>query len=376
MKICFLHPGQMRFNIETPFLQPLGGTESALVYLAIELAKLGHEITLLSNTETTGMMRGVSCLNYSVEMDGLMLSKQTFDAVVVINGARLSAEFKPLLKEHTCLVLWATLDVDQPPLHPLLQAGIRKMWDGVAAVSEYHRLRLVNHLHLDMEQVYVLRNAVAPVFENQFSGRDELAEVKRAAGAPRLAYTSTPFRGLESLIDIYPRFYQLYPAALLKVFSSMGVYQKSGGQEEKWLVDLYEKCRSMPGVEYVGSIPQPLLAQELRSTSILAYPSTFSETSSIAVMEAMASGCLVVTSEFGALPETTRRFSQLVPVAFRSVAEFEKEYFNALVAVFMEFYTHPEAMFDHLWEQVCFANEQYTWRQRAHDWISSLDKMH
>ncbi len=376
MKICFLHPGQMQFNVETPFLQPLGGTESALAYLAIELAGLGHEITLLSNTTQTGTLRGVSCLNYTDQLGTDYLQNQVFDAVVVINATRMGPQFKSCLKEGTPLILWATLDVDQPPLHPLLQKEVRQAWDGIAAVSEYHRLRLVNHLHVDMERVYVLRNAMAPVFENQFKDGADLAQAKRATGAPRLAYTSTPFRGLESLMDLYPRFSQLFPAAVLKVFSSMQVYQKGGNDEEKWLLDLYEKCRNMAGVDYVGSIPQPLLAQELRSTSILAYPSTFSETSSIAVMEAMASGCLVVTSEFGALPETTRRYSQLVPVAFRSIDDFEKEYFNALVAVFMEFYSHPEAMYDHLWEQVCFANQEYTWRQRAHDWVAVLEKMH
>ena len=375
MKLCFLHPGQMQFNVDTPFHQPLGGTESALAYLAIELAALGHQITLLSNTEDTGMMRGVTCLNYARQIETDYLASQAFDGIVVINATRLGPILKKRLNEGTQLILWATLDVDQPPLHPLLQKEIRQAWDGIAAVSEYHRLRLVNHLHVDMERVHVLRNAMAPVFENQFIDGAELAQVKRATGAPQLAYTSTPFRGLESLMDLYPRFSQFFPASVLKVFSSMQVYQKGGNDEEKWLLDLYEKCRNMPGVMYVGSIPQPQLARELRSTSILAYPSTFSETSSIAVMEAMASGCLVVTSEFGALPETTRRFSQLVPVAFRSVADFEKEFFNALVAVFMEFYSHPEAMYDHLWEQVCFANEQYTWHQRARDWIAVLEKM-
>ena len=122
-----------------------------------------------------------------------------------------------------------------------------------------------------------------------------------------LAYTSTPFRGLDLLAGMFP----LIPRPCrLRVFSDMGTYLT--GPSDSQFQALYDQCRNTPGIEHVGTLAQPELAEALRAVSILAYPCTFPETGCIAALEAMAAGCAVVASDLGALAETTAGHALLV----------------------------------------------------------------
>jgi hypothetical protein len=54
MKIGFLDTYTWDYNIETPYCKPLGGTQSAICYLAEALAAQGNEVFLLNNTSSRG----------------------------------------------------------------------------------------------------------------------------------------------------------------------------------------------------------------------------------------------------------------------------------------------------------------------------------
>jgi glycosyltransferase involved in cell wall biosynthesis len=110
----------------------------------------------------------------------------------------------------------------------------------------------------------------------------------------RLVYTSQARRGLELLLEIFPRIRAAVPTAELWIF---GYEYDSEGPPAGQAVN------SLTGVRWMGRVSKSRLARELSSASIFAYPTQFRETFSLSVAEAQAAGLPVVTSDLAALAE-------------------------------------------------------------------------
>src|SRR5437016_4635546 len=187
MNVAFLDLIGWDYDVAAPYERPLGGSQSALCYLTVELARLGHRVALVSGTSRPGLVRGVECL--SDKTTGAAWLAQPFDAVVVLNGpASMGLELRPHLAAATPLVLWTQHAHDQPAMHALARREVRSAWDVIVCVSEWQRARMAGRYGLEPARVAVLRNAIGPAFEGLFRTGDELVRAK--TGPPVLAYTS------------------------------------------------------------------------------------------------------------------------------------------------------------------------------------------
>jgi glycosyltransferase involved in cell wall biosynthesis len=216
--------------------------------------------------------------------------------------------------------------------------------------------------------VRVLRNAISPAF----------AEIPLAPAwfereePPVLVYTSTPFRGLDVLLLAFRIIRKEIPQLRLRVFSSMAIYQVKAAQDQ--YRPLYAQCLA-EGVDYRAPLGQAKLAQELRGVAGLAYPSTFPETSCIAVLEAMAAGAFIFTTRLGALPETTNGFGFLVDVETdrKNLAEC----FAAMVVkAWHELGADPAAALQRREAQARFVRDRCRWSDRAAEWVTFLEQVH
>jgi len=364
MNWVFLDRIDWDYDVTSPLERPLGGSQSALCYLALALAARGHSVTTLTGTTSPHVTGGVRCLSHRNFPPDAVSSEDSI--LVVVSDAKAALPLRQIVPRQTKLVLWTGLAHDQPAIRGLLDPACAALWDGIVCVSDWQRTMFHQSLHLPLNQLTVLRNAVAPAFERLFQDASDLAHAKSAA--LRLAYSSTPYRGLDVLVNCFPELRRRHPQCRLHVFSSMQVYGQSGMQDKHQ--SLYDQCRATEGIDYRGSIPQTQLAGELRAVHVLAYPNTFAETSCIVVMEALAAGCLVVTSDLGGLPETCGGWAKLVPpiTPARSRKQFSRDFVEALDAALATMQSDWNAFIQARFEQTEAINSACTWSVRAAEW--------
>ncbi len=367
MRIAFVDLLTWDYKVESAYQMPLGGSQSALCYLAEALAQQGHEVFLFNHTLRSGISCGVVCLHLSSMSPELT---QSLDVLIIQNSPGHGVQIRSILGDQIPLILWTQHSYNQPATYPLQDPQERDIYDAIVLISDWQRDCFHQYLGINPSQTWVLRNAIGPAFANIFPADTSILAQK--SQPPVLAYTSTPFRGLNILLDVFPRIRQAIPGTRLKVFSSMKVYQCAETEENSEYSALYRQCRDTEGVEYIGSIPQPDLARELKSVNVLAYPNSFAETSCIAVMEAMASGCRIVTSDLGALPETTAGFARLI--SMEPDWEIYKNHFvDEMIQILQEFTATDTTKLETLLrQQVDYVNSSYIWSVRAREWVEWL----
>jgi glycosyltransferase involved in cell wall biosynthesis len=368
LSICFFDSA-LAFDVATPFHQPLGGSQSSLSYLAIELARRGHRVTVLSRLARPRTVYGVECLNVAALTTGLAQARN-FDAVIVRNASASHRGVRQYVPRGTPLVLWNGHAPDQPSMQDLADHAKARDWDRIVCVSDWLRAAMIETFRLEPRQLTTIRNAIGPRFENMFVDASDLAAAK--APEPVMAYTSTPFRGLASLLRMFRTLRNARPELRLEVYSDMSIYQQDEAAHP--YKKLYAKARSLPGVKYFGAVSQTTLAQALRSAAILSYPSSFAETSCVSVLEALAAGLHVVTTRLGALPETCMGFADFVePLAGPDDAErFVKLYGGKIVAAVDRRKRDPAAFAEQCFEQVQAVNRTCNWGLRASEWEAAI----
>lgn len=181
---------------------------------------------------------------------------------------------------------------------PDVMAGMQKPWSRVLGVSAWHAGMLRGYYDLPAERVGYVPNGI------------DLARfdpsIKKVPF--QCVYTSSPDRDLMKLLRLWPKIIKDEPGATLKVAYGWDNIDKRIAHGDNGLAEFkantLKMLAALPSVEWVGRLPQDKLAELYGASTAWLYPTTFLEVSCISAMEAMAGGCIPMTSAVGALPET------------------------------------------------------------------------
>ncbi|MCB0354636.1 MAG: glycosyltransferase family 4 protein [Bdellovibrionales bacterium] len=287
MHFTFFPQSLVPFDAFTLEERPLGGTETGVIRLAAALKQLGHEVVVYTSERNP---RESSPTYLPIPEAQKMRPTDVFICI---------REWIPLAVRIPCKLrlYWTGDAADQVHSFGVGDKRVQNLFSRLLTVSDWQTDTLCAASGLDRAKCFTLRNGVhLPLFTSH-QKRDPF----------RLMYSSTPFRGLALLKHIFPRIRAQVPEATLHVFSGFEVYNGKAPYapdlQEQFQKE-FDTLKSIAGVVCHGNVRQDLLAQEFQKSTVLAYPSSFAETSCITALEAIAAGCIPVTSKLGALPET------------------------------------------------------------------------
>lgn len=363
MNIVFVDHGPLSYDGNTVLTQPLGGTESALIYTTNELAK-EHKIFVLNKINKASTVNGVEFLPYDAFAFDESWWKKVDPHVVVnlTNTYRIPIwkKFAPSAK----LLVWVHLGTQQPATNLLNDPKELEGVDGIIAVSEWHKEDLVKNYHIDPNFITVIKNGLGKPFENLFNSPADLLAKKQL----KACYTSAPFRGMYVLSHAIPYFRN---EIKFDLFSSMKLYQSTDSIEDE---RHFLFAKTFKGVTHHGVVPQTVLAHHIAESILWLYPCIIEETFCLSCLEAMAAGCRVVATDIGALKSTARDTGVFIELG--GVGEkFLLDYVAAGKQEIKKFKTDPIMWSEQQFEQVKYINDNDLWKHRLVDWELLFQKL-
>lgn len=175
-------------------------------------------------------------------------------------------------------------------------------FDAVLGLSQWHCKFLADRYPFLADKLVEFGNAIEPRY---FRSDEELERGHVAL------YTSSPDRGLDLVLKLWPKVRESLPDAELR-FAYASVYHRIA--EQNPVVGAFRKqvyeLADQPGVIDLGSLSHPQVAKQMMQAAVWLAPSIntnigvpFFETYCIGAQEAAAGGACVIASEWGALTE-------------------------------------------------------------------------
>ena len=285
MKVLFLVGYQKEsFNINTWKDFGLGGSEYCVVKLAHKFSENGHFVMVTGDVKSS-YTNDVNYLTYQELKEHHQ--GEHFDIVIAINYIHYIKELEENNITYNSSYFWIH-NMDFYPYWngaPLENNGVAYLEDerltNIIAVSNYQASKL--------EKKYPQMIGKIKVIENAIDTDDFLKNTSEKENG-KFVYTSSAERGLENLLNIWPKIKEIIPDATLWVATP------------PYALDVYDSyVQDIEGVNYVSNLPPSKLYKLINSAEYWLYPSKYDETYCITALEMMMGGVKIVSTDSGNL---------------------------------------------------------------------------
>lgn len=298
----------------------LGGSESAVILISKELAKLGFDVTVFNNCIDSeakpGIYDGVKYIDHT-ELD--KPNDYKFDVVIS------SRTVVPFLHP----ALWNQFPYLNPQRYKQIKdnAKLRTVWMHDTFCTGDHLIEPMV-THGDIHELFTLSDFQTAYISNCDHGHKRNFEVLKKhifqtrngivlykdevdikAKDPDLyVYNASVTKGMIPLVTkIWPRFKQQVPNAKLKVIGGYYRFRENSEpdeQEKTWRGLVADPKYAALDIDFTGIIKQSEIAEILSKASYMMFPGAFPETFGISSLESLAYNTPLITTRFGALEET------------------------------------------------------------------------
>lgn len=311
----------LTYDGDTLSKRGLGGSESAVILMSKELAKLGYDVTVFNNTvdkeSKEGIFDGVKFLDLKrlhvpneYKFD-IVISSRTiipFLQEKYYDGFNYPAGcgvFKQLKDNAKLKIVW---------LHDTFCSGdwlleehiINGDIDELFTLSDFHTTYITNCDHGARRNFEVLKNKV---FITRNGAVQHIKNVDISKKDPNLfVYNASVTKGMIPLVEeIWPRIRARLPESRLKIIGGFYRFREELGPDEQenkfW--QLYNRPENTSlGIDFTGIIKQNEIAAILANASYFIFPGAFPETFGISSVEALIHNTPLLSCRFGAVEET------------------------------------------------------------------------
>jgi len=308
-KILFIDYSE--WDYDTINKRALGGTEAAVYNLSNVLSKK-YDVSVMTRTDTKTIIH--KNLQY-YPLNAELIKTIVPDIIIFQGQCPVRKDF--LTNINPNILLWNLMEHDINVAF-ITNEVVQYPFDKYIFVSNWQKSRFIQQYKLDHNKCITMPNGISPLIN--------LNELKFIEKEKTMIYYSTPFRGLIVAYQLFQLVKKHIPDIKLKVFSCFSrevdknkteylpitdISEVNHTEMDRYYHQMYQLLIDDQNIDFYGSVPQKILFEHIKSSMILFYPNTYAETCCTSILEAMAYRCNVISSELGAIPETSNGFANL-----------------------------------------------------------------